>query len=144
MAVVRTLLFAVVVCLASWMALVVGAGNVGLQQSLRLDPVGFATDHPVAIVLCLAAAFTTAALFARVGRTSKAFALQGAIAVLLGDAVASFIAAPVLVGELEPQHGVIVLLALSLFGTQVLAAWLGARVGMASASRLEPSVARGQ
>jgi hypothetical protein len=117
------------------MALGVGAGNIGLQQSLRLDPVGFATNYPIAVVLSLAAALTVAWLFARTQRTSRRFAFAGALAVLLGDAAASFVVAPVLVGELEPEHGVIVLVAISLFGSQIVAALAGAALGGAQSER---------
>lgn len=126
---VKALTFGAVVCLSSWVGLLVGAGNVGLQQSLSLDPVGFTASYPLAVALCVAAAFATAFLFARLTQTPRSFALVGALAVLLGDAVASFTAAPAMVGELEVRHGFIVLIAISLYGMQVVAAWAGATMG---------------
>jgi len=125
----KALAFGALVCLASWAALAIGAGNVGLQHSVSRDPVFFATTYPVTIALSLAAAFAAAFIFARIQRTPRAFALLGALAVLLGDVVAGFMVAPVMVGELEFEHGFIVLLAISLYGLQLAAAWLGAFLG---------------
>ena len=135
--VTRAFAFGALVCLASWIGLAFGAGNVGLQQSLSLDAVEFATRYPAAVVLSLAAAFSVAFVVARALRTARGFALLGALAVLVGDIAASFVAAPVLVGELEPQHGVTVLLAVSLYGSQILAAWLGAALGAVAHVRPE-------
>ncbi len=126
---VKALAFGGLVCIASWVGLAIGAGNVGLQQSVSRDPVFFATTYPLAIVLSLAAAFAAALIHARVQRTPRSFALIGALAVLVGDVMASFLVAPLLVGELEMKHGFIVLLATSLCGLQIAAAWLGAFVG---------------
>ncbi len=129
MTLMKALVFGAIVCVASWSGLLVGAGDIGLQQSVSRDPVYFATTYPLAIVLSLAAAFAAAFIFARVQRAPRAFALMGALAVLLGDVVASFLVAPVMIGELEMEHGVIVLLAISLYGSQIAAAWFGAFVG---------------
>lgn len=104
----RALIFGVLVCLASWFALAETAGNVGLQQSVtryQLDPVGFLAIYPLAVALSLGTAFVVAFVFARGTHAPKAFALHGAVAVLLGDLVASFIVAPVVIGELEIWHG---------------------------------------
>ncbi len=46
--------------------------------------------------------------------------------------------APVLVGELEIEHGFIVLLAISLYGSQIIAAWLGAMSGAGRTAAEEP------
>lgn len=132
--VLRALTFGAVVCLASWAGLAIGAGNVGLQQSVSRDPIFFATNHPLAIVLSLTAAFVTALLFARTRRTPRAFALIGALAVLVGDVAASFLVAPLAIGELEVEHGFIVLLAISLYGLQIVGAWLGATLGAQEAA----------
>jgi hypothetical protein len=126
---VNALAFGVVVCVVSWLGLAGGAGNVGLQQSLRLDPVTFATAYPLAMGLSIGAALLAAYLFARAKGTPPAFAIVGALAVLLGDAAGSLLAAPLLIGELELQHGAAVLLVTSLFGAQVIAAWAGAMLG---------------
>jgi hypothetical protein len=129
MTLVRVLSFGAIVCIASWAGFATAAGNVGLQQSISRDPVFFATTYPLAIVVSLAAAFTTALILARMQRAPRSFALYGALAVLSGDVVASFLVAPVVIGELEVQHGLIVLLAISQLGLQVVAAWLGALLG---------------
>ncbi len=129
----KALAFGAVVCIASW-AGVIGAGYVGLHQSVSRDPVFFASTYPLAIVLSLTAAFTTAFLFARTQRTPRAFALMGALAVLIGGVVASFLVAPLAIGELEVEDGFIVLFAISQFGTQVVAAWLGATLGAREAA----------
>ncbi len=126
---VKALAFGALVCIASWAGLRLGAGNIGLQHSVSRDPVFFATTYPLAIALSLAAAFAAAFIFARIQRTPRAFALLGALAVLLGDVVAGFLVAPVMVGELEIEHGFIVLSAISLYGLQLAAAWLGAFLG---------------
>lgn len=129
MTVIRALAFGAIVCLASWAGLALAAGQVGLSHSVTRDPVFFATTYPLAIALSLTAAFAAAFIFARIQRTPRAFAATGAATVLLGDALASFVVAPVLVGELEIQHGFIVLLAVSLYGSQIIAAWLGVMSG---------------
>ena len=131
MGLVRAALFGFVVCLASLVGLVIGAGNVGLQQSLRLDPVGFAADYPMAVILCLGAAFVAALIFVRTTRAARSFVPLGMLAVVAGDVLTSFVVAPLMVGELEPAHGFTVLVAVSLFGLQIVAAaagaWAGAR-----------------
>ncbi|MDQ3555013.1 MAG: hypothetical protein M3395_11520, partial [Chloroflexota bacterium] len=129
MTLIKALAFGALVCLASWAALAIAAGDVGLQHSVSRDPVFFAVTYPLAIALSLAAAFTAAFTFTRIQRTPRAFALLGALAVLLGDVVAGFLVAPVMVGELGIEHGFIVLLAISLYGLQLAAAWLGAFLG---------------
>jgi len=129
MTLIRALAFGAIVCIASWAGFAIGARDVGLQQSISRDPVFFATTYPLAIVLSLLAAFATALIFVRVQRAPRSFALIGALAVLSGDVVASFLVAPVLIGELEVQHGLIVLRAISQLGLQVVAAWLGALWG---------------
>ena len=129
MTLIRALAFGAIVCIASWAGFAIGARDVGLQQSISRDPVFFATTYPLAIVLSLLAAFATALIFVRVQRAARSFALFGALAVLSGDVVASFLVAPVLIGELEVQHGLIVLRAISQLGLQVVAAWLGALLG---------------
>ena len=129
MTLIRALAFGAIVCIASWAGFAIGARDVGLQQSISRDPVFFATTYPLAIVVSLAAAFTTALILARMQRAPRSFALYGALAVLSGDVVASFLVAPVVIGELEVQHGLIVLLAISQLGLQVVAAWLGALWG---------------
>jgi hypothetical protein len=126
---VSTVAFAVVVCLSSWLGLAVGAGNVGLQQSLRLDPMAFATAYPLAVGLSLVGAFAAAAVFAARTRKSTEFAVVVAVAVLFGDVLGSFLAAPLLIGELEPSDGGAVLLVVSLLGAQPVAAWAGAWLG---------------
>ncbi len=109
----------------------VGAGNIGLQQSLRVNPIGFATDYPLAVALCLGSAFLAALFFVRVTKVSRRFVPLGVLAVLAGDALLSFVVAPLLVGELEAANGPVVLLAVSLLGLQMVAAaagaWIGAR-----------------
>ncbi len=136
MTLLRAFLFGFVVCLASLVGLVIGAGNVGLQQSLRLDPfgfrldpVGFAADYPMAVILCLGAAFVAALIFVRTTRAVRSFVPLGVLAVVAGDVLTSFVVAPLMVGELEPAHGFTVLVAVSLFGLQIVAAAAGAWVG---------------
>lgn len=131
---IKALAFGALVCIASWVGLAIGAGQVGLAHSVTRDPLFFATTYPLAILLSLTAAFVAAITFARVARTSRSFALTGALMVLLGDVVASFLIAPLAIGELEFQHGFIVLSAISLYGLQIAVAWLGATLGAQEAA----------
>jgi hypothetical protein len=132
-------LFGVAVCLASWAAFRAGAGSMGLQQSVTryaLDPLGFAASHPVAVAATTVIAFLVAYLFARVAHTSGSFARLAVGAVLLGNLVAAFVAAPLMVGELTVEWGPVVFLAISLYGLQPLAAWAGARLGATADARI--------
>ena len=56
---IRTLVSAVLVCAASWLGLLAGAGNVGLQRSVSIGPATL-FENPLAIGLAVGAAFVTA------------------------------------------------------------------------------------
>ncbi|CAN5835316.1 hypothetical protein BH20CHL8_BH20CHL8_04830 [soil metagenome] len=129
---VRAAIFGVCVCLSSWIGLLVGAGNVGLQRAVTSGPGVLIVEHPLAVPLLLGTAFFVAFGFARVWRESSRRAVALAAAVVVGDLVGSFILAPLAVGELEVAHGPRVFLVISFFGAQIVAAYAGARFGARS------------
>jgi hypothetical protein len=121
---VRTVAIATLVCLASWLGLAVGAGNVGLQRTISAGPLAL-LESPLAVVLSTALAFAvTVALRGseRDTRTS-AWALVGAV--LIGDAIGAVVLAPALIGELEIGHAPVVFVVLATLGLQPLAVGAG-------------------
>lgn len=121
---VRTLVSAALVCAASWVGLLVGAGNVGLQRSVSIGPLTL-FEHPLAIVLATGAAFVVAlaATAFRGSSSSRPLGLVGAV--LAGDAIGAVILAPLAVGELTPLNAPVVLVALAVVGLQPLAVLAG-------------------
>lgn len=127
---VRTLVNAAVVCAASWVGLLVGAGNVGLQRSVSIGPLTL-FEHPFAIVLGAGAAFIVALAATAFRTSSSPRPLDLVGAVLAGDAIGAFIFAPLAVGELTPLNAPVVFVALAVVGLQplaVLAATVAPRV----------------
>ena len=110
-----------IVCVASWLALAFGAGNVGLQRSISKGAISL-IEQPVALILVAVAALVTAYAVTRVFRLRPIPLLVG---VLLGDAFAGIVLAPLAVGELEPIHAPLVFAAVSVLGMQPAAAFLG-------------------
>jgi hypothetical protein len=123
---VREAAGAAVVCMASWLGLALGAGNVGLQRSISKGPLTL-LEQPAAIVLVAVLAFATAALLVVNVRTARPGRLV--VAVLLGDVVGAVVLAPLAVGELSPLNAPIVFLALAVLGVQPIAAFAGAWAG---------------
>ena len=115
---------AAIVCLASWLGLLAGAGNVGLQRSVAISPMTL-LEVPLAIVLAAALAFV-----ASLGLTRLAHArpLQLVAWVLVGDLIGAAVLAPLAVGELEVVHAPVVFAAITALGLQPLAAIAGAWV----------------
>lgn len=112
----------VAVCFASWLALQVSAGNVGLQRSISKGAVSL-LELPIVIVAVMVTAFAVA--FVSAARLRLA-TMPLVIGVLVGDAFASLVLAPLAVGELEPIHAPIVFAAVSVLGLQPAAASVGA------------------
>lgn len=116
-----------VVCIASWLALLAGAGNVGLQRSISKGAVSL-IEEPTALILVAVVAFGVSFLVARAWRLSARDLLVG---VLVGDALAGLVLAPLLIGELEPIHAPLVFAAVAVLGLQpaaaLVGAWLAAR-----------------
>lgn len=122
------------VCVASWLALAAGAGDVGLQRSISKDATALA-DYPLALVLVAVAAFGTAFVMTRAWRLRPTRLLVG---VLIGDALAGLVLAPVAIGELEPIHAPLVFAAVTVLGLQpagvLLGAWFATRITGASSA----------
>ena len=111
------------VCLATWLSLL-AAGDTGLQRSISYGAVTL-FEHPLAVALVVATGFGVAYLcVARMGVRPLPLVAM----VLLGDAFAGLILAPVLIGELEPIHAPGVFAAVSVLGVQPAAALAGAAV----------------
>jgi hypothetical protein len=108
-------------CVSSWLALAFAAGNVGLQQSISNGATTL-FERPVVLVLVAVAAFGVAFVSARTLHLRPAPLLIG---VLLGDAIAGLVLAPIAVGELEPLHAPLVFAAVSVLGIQPAAALAG-------------------
>ena len=113
-----------VVCLATWLALL-AAGNVGLQRSISR---GAQTlfEQPLVVALVAATAFVVAYVMANRLGVSAGSLLVG---ILVGDAIAGLVLAPLLIGELEPIHAPLVVAAISVLGVQPAAAVAGAHFG---------------
>lgn len=121
--VVRLAAGSAAVCLATWVALL-AAGGVGLQRSISKGALTL-FEQPLVVVLVAAMGFGVAYLVASRLRLAQVPLLFG---VLLGDAIAGLILAPLAVGELEPIHAPIVFAAVSVVGIQPAAAFIGAAV----------------
>jgi hypothetical protein len=132
---VRSLLVGAVATIASWLALLVGAGNVGLSRSVALGPATL-LERPLAIGASLGAALLVAHLAARLSapRPAWAGAVVGAVATTLAG---SAVLAPLAIGELEIGHAPGVFIVLSLFGTVFVA--IGAGVALAPDRRARVS-----
>jgi uncharacterized membrane protein len=131
---------AVVVCLASWFGLLIGAGATGLQRSVSAGPSSL-LERPLALVLVGVVSLALAFVIALRLRSSTP--LRFTAGVIIGDLLGAVVLAPVLVGELSPAHAPIVFVALIGLGVQPLAAlvgfWAGQRMGRPS-SMPEPTV----
>ena len=111
------------VCLGTWLALL-AAGNVGLQWSISR---GASTlfEQPRVVALVAATGFLIAYVCAKQLHLA---ALPLLIGVVLGDAFAGLVLAPIAVGELEPIHAPLVFAAVSVLGVQPAAALAGAAI----------------
>jgi len=116
----RTAATAALVCVASWIGLLLGAGNVGLQRSVGVGPLTL-LEAPLALALSAGLAMG-AAWLAGGGASSP---LRILIAVLAGDVIGAVLLAPLLIGELEIIHAPTVFVAISALGLQPLAACIG-------------------
>jgi hypothetical protein len=124
---VRIAAISSLVCVASWIGLLIGAGNVGLQRSVAIGPLTL-LEQPLALGLAAVLAFLAAWLPALLSPTS-AFSPRSLVGgVVAGDLIGAVILAPVVVGELEVIHAPVVFAAITALGLQPLAAFLGARL----------------
>ncbi len=124
---VRTLVSAAAVCIASWLGLLVGAGNVGLQRSVSIGPLTL-FEHPLAIVLASGMAFVMAFAATALRRSSHPRPRGLVAAVLAGDTLGAVVIAPLAVGELTPINAPAIFVALAVLGLQPLATLAGATV----------------
>lgn len=122
---IRTLLSAGAVCAASWLGLLIGAGNVGLQRSVSIGPLTL-FQHPLAIVLATGAAFVVALLASTMGGAKRPGSLNLVAGVLAGNAIGALLLAPLAVGELTPLNAPVLFAALAVLGLQPLATLAGA------------------
>lgn len=122
------------VCVGSWIGLLIGAGNVGLQRSVAVGPLTL-LELPLALGLAAALAFLAAWLPARFGPTSAFSPFALVRGVVAGDLIGAVILAPLVIGELEVIHAPVVFAAITALGLQPLAAFLGARLAGARDSR---------
>lgn len=136
---IRTLVSAGAVCVASWLGLLVGAGNVGLQRSVSIGPLTL-FEHPLAIVLATGTAFAVALAATTLGGANRPRPLKLVGGVLAGDAIGALLLAPLAVGELTPLNAPVLFVALAVLGLQPLATLAGAAVPRVLGPRLKPGV----
>jgi hypothetical protein len=110
------------VCLASWFVLLLTAGNVGLQRSISKGAFSL-FELPAVVAGVTATAFAIAFIGAATMRLGSIPLLVG---VLIGDAFAGLVLAPLAVGELEPIDAPLVFAAVTVVGLQPAAALAGA------------------
>lgn len=122
---IRTLVGAGAVCAASWLGLLIGAGNVGLQRSVSIGPLTL-VEHPLAIVLATGMAFIVALGASTLGGASRPRLLSLMAGILAGDGIGALLLAPLAVGELTPFDAPVLFVALAVLGLQPLAALAGA------------------
>ena len=114
------------VCLFSWLGLLVGAGNVGLQRSVAIGPVTL-LEVPIALVLAAVLAFVASFVLSRLAAEPRPLHPLRVMAwVLVGDLIGAALLAPLAIGELEVIHAPTVFAAIAALGLQPLAAAAGA------------------
>ena len=93
------------VCLFSWLGLLVGAGNVGLQRSVAIGPVTL-LEVPIALVLAAVLAFVASFVLSRLAAEPRPLHPLRVMAwVLVGDLIGAALLAPLAIGELEVADG---------------------------------------
>jgi hypothetical protein len=122
----RTVIAAIAICVVSWLGLLIGAGNVGLQRSVAVSPTTL-LEVPAALALAAGAAVLIGTLAGRNGVAP----LPLLAVVLVGDLIGAAVLAPLAVGELELVHAPVVFVAIAALGLQpagaVLGSWLARR-----------------
>jgi len=116
----RTVVTATLVCLASWVGLAIGAGNVGLQRAVSAGPLTL-LEQPLAVVLSTGLAFAATAVLTEIPVATRSDLRSLIGAVLLGDAVGALVIAPVAIGELEVRDAPVVFVVLATLGLQPVA-----------------------
>jgi hypothetical protein len=121
------------VCVATWLGLAVGAGYVGLSRSVSVGVMTL-VENPAALVAVAVIGVTSSFSVTRAFRLRPLLLLLG---VLIGDAFAAEVLAPIAIGELEVSTGVPVFLAITVAGLQPAAVVLGS---WSAARRARPSL----
>jgi hypothetical protein len=106
--------------IGSWIALGLGAGNVGLQRSISSGAWTLFTERPLTVGLSLATATSISLGLGWLIRLAGRDALGLAAGIALMDAIAGLVLAPLAIGELGPIHAPLVFLSVSLLGLQVV------------------------
>jgi hypothetical protein len=106
--------------IGSWIALGLGAGNVGLQRSISSGAWTLFTERPLTVGLSLATATSISLGLGWLMRLAGRDALGLAAGIALMDAIAGLVLAPLAIGELGPIHAPLVFLSVSLAGLQVV------------------------
>lgn len=114
------------ICIASWLGLLFGAGNVGLQRSVAIGPVTL-LEVPVALLLAATLAFVSAFVLSPLAAKPRPLHSLKVVAwVLVGDLIGAVLLAPLAIGELEVIHAPTVFAAITALGLQPLMAAAGA------------------
>lgn len=126
---------ALLACVVSWLLLAMVAGNVGLQRTVSTGPETLLAS-PLSLLVPLAGAFGTSYAWSR--RFGKGSALPFTVALIGWNLLGALILAPAAVGEVTVQRWREVLITITLFGTQILAAGLGWWIALRSAVPRSP------
>lgn len=131
----RFVLAAAALCAAAWAVLLLGLGNVGLQQSISIGPQVLLAEYPGVSALAFLVALGGTAFLGRWLRMGDRAAWPLPTITLILIAGMSWLVAPVLIGELDFQHGAVVFLVLSVVGLLPLGVLLGSMVSVWWADR---------
>jgi hypothetical protein len=121
----------VAVCLASWLALLAGTGNLGIQRSVSIGPLTL-LERPVALVAVAGMTLAVAMSVGYLMRSTSAIHLVTLI--LLFDIAAAVVIAPVMIGELTPRDAPMVFIVIAALGLQPMAAYVGVIAGQLAAA----------
>jgi hypothetical protein len=116
---------AALACVASWIGLAIGAGNVGLQRSVAVSPLTL-LEVPLGLGLASITAFGATWLPSRLAGSRVASPIGVLAGVIAGDVLGAVVLAPILIGELEVIHAPVLFAAITALGLQPAAAYLGA------------------
>jgi hypothetical protein len=121
----KLVLAAATICSAVWALLLFGLGNIGLQRSVTVGPQVLLTEYPLVTVASFLIATGGAALLGRWLRIGDRAGWPLPATTLVLIAGMSWLVAPVLIGELEFEHGSLIFLVLSVVGVLPFGVLLG-------------------
>jgi hypothetical protein len=124
----KLVLAAATICSAVWALLIFGLGNIGLQRSVTVGPQVLLTEYPLVTVASFLIALGGAALLGRWLRIGVRAGWPLPATTLVLIAGMSWLVAPILIGELEFEHGSLIFLVLSVVGVLPFGVLLGSLI----------------